>query len=89
MPYIDQSKRSVFANEIMNLGTKFEAYGVTPGDLNYLISKICKEYIDCKGENYTHYNDIVGVLENAKLEVYRRLISVYEDKKITENGDIY
>jgi len=33
-------------------------------------------------------NDAIGALEGAKLELYRRVISKYEDKKIMENGDV-
>jgi hypothetical protein len=30
----------------------------------------------------------MGVLESAKLELYRRKIAPYEDDKIAENGDV-
>jgi len=42
-----------------------------------------------KGLSYTFINDCVGALEGAKLELYRRVASPYEDKKIAENGDVY
>lgn len=32
---------------------------------------------------------IIGALINSSEELYRRKISVYEDKKIIENGDVY
>ena len=38
--------------------------------------------------NYQAINDIIGALESAKLEFYRRPVAIYEDKKIIENGDI-
>lgn len=60
-----------------------------PGTLNYQISSLCADYIKDTGESYQHYNDIIGVLECAKQEIYRRLITPYEDKKIEENGDVY
>jgi hypothetical protein len=34
------------------------------------------------------YNDAIGALEGAKLELYRRYVSAYEDDKIKENGDV-
>jgi hypothetical protein len=40
------------------------------------------------GENYQHFNDVLGALEGAKLELYRRRIAPYEDTKIVENGDV-
>lgn len=58
------------------------------GELNYLITKLCNRYIDDNGEKYENYNALVGVLECAKLEMYRRKISNYEDLKIVENGDV-
>ena len=33
--------------------------------------------------------NLVGVLECAKLELYRRLAAPYEDLKIEDNGDVY
>ena len=38
---------------------------------------------------YHHYNQLIGVLECAKLELYRRLIAPYEDVKIIDDGDVY
>jgi len=58
------------------------------GRLNYLIFKIAKEYIRINGESYQNYQTIIGELECAKAEIYRRMISKYEDKKIKENGDV-
>ena len=58
------------------------------GELNYTITMLCKAYMEQNGESYKHYNDLIGVLECAKLELYRRKISIYEDVKITENGDV-
>jgi len=38
---------------------------------------------------YAHLNEVVGVLECAKLELYRRVVAPYEDQKMTESGDVY
>ena len=79
MPYIEPGDReSVLADGAL-----------TPGELNYVITKMCDEYIDRHGMSYTRINDVIGVLECAKLEIYRRLAAPYEDKKIRENGDVY
>jgi hypothetical protein len=61
----------------------------TSGELNYIFTSHILQYINVKGESYQTYNDIVGALECCKLELYRRKISPYEDKKIHENGDCY
>ena len=39
--------------------------------------------------NYARFNEMIGVLECCKLELYRRVISNYEDKKMRQNGDVY
>ena len=61
----------------------------TPGELNYVITLIIKDYFNEMGKNYQAINDIVGALEGAKLEFYRRVAAPYEDTKIKENGDVY
>ena len=62
----------------------------TPGELNYVLTKVCLDYIEDEGGvGYTTLNDVVGALECCKLEMYRRLIGPYEDKKIALNGDVY
>ena len=61
----------------------------TPGELNYFISTLINSYIHQKGKNYSTLNEVVGVLECAKLELYRRVAAPYEDTKIEENGDVY
>ena len=59
------------------------------GELNYTLSKVCDEYLHLNGVCYQSFNDIIGALEGAKLEIYRRLCAGYEDQKIKENGDVY
>lgn len=78
MPYIHQSQRQ-----------RPLAVPVTIGELNYCITILCLNFLDVQGHNYKNINGIVGVLECAKLEFYRRLAAPYEDTKIIENGDVY
>lgn len=65
------------------------AVPTTPGELNYLITKLALKYLAYKGLNYLHVNDVVGALECAKQEFYRRVAVPYEDVKIQKNGDVY
>ena len=58
------------------------------GDLNYAICRIADGLLADK-KNYARINEIIGTLECAKLEIYRRLAAPYEDKKVTENGDVF
>ena len=59
------------------------------GELNYAITRLCQWYLKETKGKYTDYNTIIGALESAKLEFYRRAVAVYEDTKIAENGDVY
>lgn len=61
----------------------------TAGELNYIFTKVILRYLGLKGPSYQAFNDIIGALEGAKLELYRRAVGAYEDKKISENGDVY
>lgn len=61
----------------------------TPGELNYMFTYLANVYMASKGKSYQTINDIVGALEGAKLEFYRRIAIPYEDGKISENGDVY
>ena len=58
------------------------------GNLNYVISRLCAGLL-AKHKNYARINEIVGTLECAKLELYRRIAAPYEDTKIEQNGDVY
>lgn len=59
------------------------------GDLNWILSEVCKIYLLENGTSYQTINDVVGALEGCKLEFYRRIVAPYEDIKIKENGDVY
>jgi hypothetical protein len=78
MPYVKQEDRLRLLDDLPR----------TPGELNYEITLLISKYWDYTG-NYQGINDIVGALEGAKLEFYRRVAAPYEDKKIAENGDVY
>jgi len=78
MPYVKEERRG------LPIGFASEA-----GDLNYHLTMKCLEYLKVKGLKYQTINDIVGALEGAKQEFYRRVAAPYEDTKIQENGDVY
>ena len=58
-----------------------------PGVLNYIITRLCHWWLG-DSPNYEKFNEVIGVLECAKQELYRRKVSPYEDEKINENGDV-
>jgi hypothetical protein len=59
------------------------------GDLNFLFTNVIRNYLWFHGHSYSRFNDVIGALEGAKLELYRRIIVPYEDQKMEENGDVY
>lgn len=61
----------------------------TSGNLNYLITMLLKRYWINSNRRYQDINDIMGAIEGAKLEFYRRIAAPYENEKITENGDVW
>lgn len=58
------------------------------GELNYSITAQVHAYIQRKGLCYATLNEVIGVLECAKLELYRMVAAPYENSKRTENGPI-
>lgn len=60
----------------------------TAGELNYEITRLIQGYFIENGGRYQQINDVLGALEGAKAEFYRRIVAPYEDKKIAENGDV-
>lgn len=79
MPYIDQKARE-------ELGKRQPE---NPGELNYVFTALIQEYVERKGKRYQTFNDVIGALEGAKLELYRRQVAEYENVKIKLNGDVY
>jgi len=79
MPYISVEDRSSLKSREPQ----------TVGELNYTITNLLISYIQRNKLNYETINALVGVLECAKLEMYRRLAVPYENEKIIQNGDVY
>jgi broad-specificity NMP kinase len=86
MPYIKPNRREELSLDINTLAKEIN---FDVGELNYVVTQLCRKYLDRTPKKYTDYNSIVGVLECAKLEFYRRAAANYEDAKIKENGDVY
>jgi hypothetical protein len=81
MPYIKQIRRD-----------DIDMRGDLPanaGELNYAITVLCIEYLTTRGKCYASINNVLGALEGAKQEFYRRVAAPYEDTKIKDNGDVY
>jgi hypothetical protein len=89
MPYIKVSERLRFDHGLDAIQDTVTKDGISEGDLNYLITNLVSIHISHHGKSYSVLNGVVGVLECAKAELYRRVIAPYENKKIVENGDVY
>jgi len=80
MPYVDAETRHclVFGRQPKNAG-----------ELNYCVTLLLETYRRRHGTNYAVINEMIGALECAKLELYRRIAAPYEDTKCAKNGDVY
>lgn len=83
MPYIEQDRRRMMTE-------RFPGREATPGDLAYLITGDVLDWMDIqpKKRSFTTFAISIGVLVCCVLEIYRRLVVPYEDRKIAENGDV-
>ena len=81
MPYITPTKRMSIDRGDCALETA--------GELNYVITRLLDLWIADHGLTYDRINTCIGVLECAKLELYRKIAAAYEDKKCAENGEVY
>lgn len=81
MPYIDYRDRE-----------KIDKHGLSAvdniGGLNYFITTKILNYMGAY-PRYQDYNEMIGVLECIKLELYRRRIADYEDNAMERNGDVF
>jgi hypothetical protein len=80
MPYIKKINRARLLPHVAP---------TTPGELNFVITTLAREYLKRRGTSYKTINEIVGAMECAKLEFARRVVAGYEDSKIETNGDVY
>lgn len=95
MPYIKQDRREDLKSSISKLKTAMRhlEVTVTPGDMNYIITELLTDYARYKAMSsgmlpYKVINEVIGILECAKLEFYRRAATPKEDQAIKDNGDI-
>ena len=63
---------------------------IGPGELNYQITSLIRQYLDSRWKvDYRALNDVLGALEGAKAEFYRRVVVPFEEEKRAANGDVY
>lgn len=60
-----------------------------PGELQFQVACLVDDFVTEAGLRYATCNDVLGALDGASREFYRRIVAPYEDKKIVDNGDVY
>ena len=87
MPYIDRRNRKDLDEAIEKLGDLIEVHN--EGGVNYCITKLLHIWMGEKElRRYGDYNAAIGILEAAKLELYRDLVGPYEEKAKEQHGEI-
>lgn len=77
MPYIPKGERYTAAK-----------HPTTPGELTYALTEVMVGYLG-NSPRFQDYAEVLGAVEAAKLEFYRRQVAPYETGKMTLNGDVY
>jgi len=92
MPYIPQDQRDVLDPVIKMLLDTFVDIGYTPGQLNYVMTRLAAGFImnwpDPDGVRYFKINAVTGAIINMFLEYYIRFVQPYEKIAKEKNGDI-
>ena len=94
MPYIPQGQRIQLDPVIEKLSCKVGELckpknkpALDPdGMLNYVFTRLL---IAMDLSSYVRLERAVGILECAKLELYRKAAAPYEDMKASDNGEVY
>lgn len=84
MPYIKPENRKVFEKPINEISENI----ISDGELNFVITSLLHKELNKRGLNYQNVNDLVGMLECAKLEFYRTVAAPYENIKMDQNGRV-
>jgi hypothetical protein len=84
MPYVRQVERNAVDTHLEEMFPSIQHCG----QLNYCVTKLMHLWLQGTGVKYARINEVIGVLECAKLELYRMIAAPYEYTKITENGHI-
>lgn len=87
MPYVQSSDRQRVSRQLAALAKKLEGQPV--GVYNYTISRLVDDFLCKKGLSYANINQMIGMLECVKLELYRRVAGPYETAKQHTNGEVY
>lgn len=98
MPYIEPKQKQIIDTGVQELIQSTELVNsqfrksqidkISEGELNYMITRIVQTWCTHRGVCYATFNAAIGVLSCVLHELYRIVVSPYEDKKIEENGPV-
>ena len=97
MPYINQDIRKII-DPIINQFVKDCSFETNNpiweekfnGIMNYIVTQIILNLYQRKYQKWSYeiLSDVIKTLECSKLEIYRRLLSEYENSAANKNGDL-
>lgn len=83
MPFIEDKKRRKELDEVISVMSKV---GInSDGDLNYLLYKWCKYFVQ---ESYNSYKNFLGELRECECQCRNDFLVPYEKRKEEENGTV-
>lgn len=85
MPYIRPERRGQIKHHVQRMLNHIESCG----DLNFAITLLIHGMLeDNLSLNYSNINSAIGVLDCAKMELYRQVAVPYEREKHKTNGPV-
>ena len=78
MPYIPEADRRRATTE-----------PATPGELNYAITTLLVQYMQHRAVTYTNVAEALAACTEAAAEFRRRVLGPLENRKMSENGDVF
>jgi hypothetical protein len=88
MPYISESRRNRLDNKLGQLIYELDSALWHPGDVAYVIARIAAAWY-AVNPRYERIATIIGVLNTAGMEFYRRIGEPHEDIAMDKHGDVY
>ena len=86
MPYINRDQRPLLDGAIAGF---VYAQGYTPGEMNYILTRLLLLWRPPLQSRYEDHQAVIGLLECVKAEYIERVLRPYEDRKLSDNGDVY
>ena len=90
MPYIRKEQRPSIDAAVESLKCAIQdnvKEGISSdASINYAL---CRLYRELNPQTYPEMAKILSGMDMAKMEIYRRCVSRYEDAKLVQNGDVF